>query len=1057
MYYMITSYTAPTLGGALAQLKEIVAANEERGARTVIFCEDRLTLAAERTVCAAVGGTFTTAVYTFARFLSAEKGKCQNLLTSQGSAMAVRRLIEAGRHNLTLFKRLSSATAAQDVYDTIALLYSSRVSPDDLAAVTSPDPVLEGKIRDLEFLYREYAAFLERSGSVDRNRYLAMLPAVIAASPAVRGADVVFLGFQAFTCSVAECASACMEAAKNVTGIFIGGREEVYVNEASASFAAAAKQFGGANRRAVKVPLAPEAEAVRSHIFDAETFCSPSPLPTSRVRLFAAADEEEELEYIASNIVRVVLEEGVRYHSVSVMLPDIPLYAPKLERVFGEYNIPFYLDRRFRLSEHPVCAFLEGFLNCAADGCLPASVTAVVTSPLFVTSDGRREGERRKDKDVFINYMLRLAAFRGGVKRKPKEEVLAALGFDISAVERVRTPFLAALAKLPQKGDGALYCAALRAILKDFACEDVLAAMQADFEDEYPSLAAFSGRAYEGVVAVIDEAERLTSGEVMPVREFCKILKSGFAAAELSIIPPRQDAVFVGDLLTCANTGSEVVFVAGLTGEVPAAGEDTAVLTDRDIASLEALNIKISPKIEQVNRRSRETAGLNLSAFRSALYLSYPARKGGEERGVSRIVDYALALFRTPSGGPLVPMTGREYFKNPANLKYLCSTPAPALRQLACDPSPAVRSAIYAMLCADGRAAEADAAIAAPPAAAPVKGGGRLYGDSFSPTVLESYFSCPYKCFMLRGLRLAEREEGVMRPVDSGNFIHTVLQRVFSPSVNGVADGAALADLARREAQKLLAEPKYSALSADKRGEYAASRLVSEAVAVCLGAFEQLKNSTFSVEEVEKVCRMPLDGGLSLYGRIDRVDSCGDMVRIIDYKTGSYDSAAPLYYMGLKLQLPVYLSSAARGRRAVGAYYFPAAVTYEGERDGVFRLSGYMDGSEDVVRSTDVNVEESKKSSYVDAYLNGRSMEGAMDSADFADFLAYSSLVARRGAAEMSAGNAEPSPAEGACDYCPLAGSCGFAVGVDGDFRVRPKINCSGIAKIVRRERGDEE
>ena len=132
-------------------------------------------------------------------------------------------------------------------------------------------------------------------------------------------------------------------------------------------------------------------------------------------------------------------------------------------------------------------------------------------------------------------------------------------------------------------------------------------------------------------------------------------------------------------------------------------------------------------------------------------------------------------------------------------------------------------------------------------------------------------------------------------------------------------------------------------------------------------------------------------------------------------------------------------------------------ITYEGERDGVFRLSGYMDGSEDVVRSTDVNVEESKKSSYVDAYLNGRSMEGAMDSADFADFLAYSSLVARKGAAEMSAGNAEPSPAEGACDYCPLAGSCGFAVGVDGDFRARPKINCSGIAKIVRRERGDEE
>ena len=179
MTAMINSFIAPVLNTALKKLSELVKANCERGARTLIFCEDRLTLAAERTVCAAVGGSFTVNVCTFARFLAQQRGKQDGLLTRQGSAMIVRSLIQNNRDRLTTFKKLYSATAAQDIYDTIALLYSSRVTPEDIAAANCPDPVLRAKLEDLAFLYAEYVRFLEDSGSVDRNRYLALLPEVL--------------------------------------------------------------------------------------------------------------------------------------------------------------------------------------------------------------------------------------------------------------------------------------------------------------------------------------------------------------------------------------------------------------------------------------------------------------------------------------------------------------------------------------------------------------------------------------------------------------------------------------------------------------------------------------------------------------------------------------------------------------------------------------------------------------------------------------------------------------------------------------------------------------
>ena len=58
-----------------------------------------------------------------------------------------------------------------------------------------------------------------------------------------------------------------------------------------------------------------------------------------------------------------------------------------------------------------------------------------------------------------------------------------------------------------------------------------------------------------------------------------------------------------------------------------------------------------------------------------------------------------------------------------------------------------------------------------------------------------------------------------------------------------------------------------------------------------------------------------------------------------------------------------------------------------------------------------------------------------MDSETFADFLKYSYLLAGQGVKEMAEGNIAPSPAEDACKYCRMGGSCDFSCGADGEER----------------------
>lgn len=249
-----------------------------------------------------------------------------------------------------------------------------------------------------------------------------------------------------------------------------------------------------------------------------------------------------------------------------------------------------------------------------------------------------------------------------------------------------------------------------------------------------------------------------------------------------------------------------------------------------------------------------------------------------------------------------------------------------------------------------------------------------------------------------------------------------------------------------------MGETPYSALSQDGRGQYTAASLVEEAKIIARGMYEQLAHSSFVVSGTERECSVPIGEGLCVSGRIDRIDTCGDMVRVIDYKTGYHDNRAESYYMGLKLQLPLYLTAASAGKRAAGAYYFPANTEYSSAAESSFCLKGFMDGSEDVVRSSDDTVAENGRSAFVDAYLNGRKLEGAMEREEFADFLDYSRLISESGAKGMSGGFSSPSPVEGACAYCAFSGCCMYESGTDGVREIR-KANCSFVASVAREKR----
>ena len=1009
---------APTLDDALAALGGEVVSGERRGVKTLVFCEDRLTLLAERAVLeAAGGGTMLTEVTTFKRFLASDL----RVLSKQGSVIETESLLSECAADLKCFRK----GAGEAVYETIAQLSASRVGAEELLrGAEETDGILKSKLQDLALLVTKYNQFLEERGLVDENGYLALLPDALARS--VGDTRVIFFAFSSFTRQGAEAVRAAALHAPEVTGIFLAGREDVYTNESARVFRSATEDAGEVQRVMLRSTLEGEAELLRRGIFCPEQYAGEK-RRAEHIRIFSATDEADELNTVAA-LVKKYIDEGKRYRDVAVLVPD-DSYFLIAEKAFTAHGIPFFADRKRPFSEHPFCALVIAALNAANDGVLPDEADDIASSVYFGKGDSYR------------NYLLKFGSFRGGVRREIKDGD-AVQGYDRDELVLCRERMLKILSFFPRKGTGAAYCAAVRALYDFTNADAVTETLQkslegipnAGTEREFLDLSRLEG--------VLIETEYVAGGRTFTAREFAAVLTSGLEALKISMIPQYADALFVGDATESRLTRAEVLFCTGLTDALPRVAADTAIITDREIEKLSRLRVEIEPAIKEVNARAREMLALNLCAFTEELYLSCPARKGGEETSPGEALSYVNRMFFG------APMSGL--------FPYNCCERGPAALALASlredfstartDSGAAFQSLREALLRAgDG---ELVRGILDGGKKEPSSSAGELWfrGD-VSPTLLESYFACPYAGFVTRGLRLREREERTVQETDAGTFVHAVLEHT-AQKFNEISSEEECRKIAKEEGERLLSLPKFSALADTDSGRYTAERLVEEGVAVSAAAYLQLANSSFRVKTTEEGLSLP---ELLLKGTADRVDAAGEYVRIIDYKTGSIDDRPTSYYTGKRLQLQLYLRAAAKEGKAAGAFYFPAAETYTSDGEPKFRMKGFFCGESEVVSLMDSSLKDGERSEYFEGGLNVRAIDRGMSEKDFSDFLDYGILVAAGAEREMRAGNIAPSPYENACEYCKCKGMCGFK----GEARKESAVSCAEIARIVRREKGE--
>ena len=986
--------------------------------KNLVFCEEKVSLMAERLICYELKGSFNTDVYSFGNFLRVKK-RFEKLLTKEGSAMAVKRILSGA--NLKSFKA-GNINLAPTLYELIMQLKSAHILPNDiLRASEKTEGVLKNKLSDIGVVFSEYEKFIKENGFEDQSSSLSYLPSVIDKDEDIPRSDVFIVGFGAFTAQMRVAIEKLIDKSSSVTAILVKGENPlVFVNE-TAEFI---KGYCVKNR----IPMIERNES-SEYVKEAKEFIDNAFNPAvnrkqtadltltaenKKIFGYAALSPYDEITRVAEVIKSSVMKGECRYRDVTVALPDVGGYKDYIKSAFEILDIPYFLDERIKPTLNPLITLITAYTETYRKNFERKSLIAFIKNPLFERD--------KKLADAFENYIIRYNV--NYYRIKDEFTFPTNSDFTLEEIENFRKKVAVFLGGFD-----------VRKMLEALSVKDKLLELSNSLSElKEREEAAVNEQIFDAVGTVLDEIDMMLGLKNLTASEFKNVFLSGISALEMSIIPQYNDAVFVGGYKETALAKAKYLFAPALTADVPAVKADVALLSDSDIDALENIKLMVEPKIRVVNHRVREYTALALGAFSERLYLSYPVSAVDGKKNVKSEIYVEMEKLFSLSAFP----EKDGYLTFNQGVKSFSLTCGQIQERDAHDFT--VASSFYHAsnnpfndYILNRANKEAKTALSGPEK--------RLIDKETSPTAIEEYYKCPYRAFLSRSLKLNPREEGFVSVLSVGQLMHDIFKD-YTLIIDKVSDRESSDRLFEQVSAEVLSRDEYKKFLGESTTKTTVKRVLIECKKYCFNTFLSLKNSKFKVKSTE----VPfgdgkaypavnlLGGKFKIKGKIDRVDESDGYFRVVDYKTGGVDVTDKSLFAGIKLQLYLY-AAAVQGKfidgekKPAGLYYLPVSDKYEKSEDkGKPLAQGKTLIDDDALNAQDVFFDEKGESEFIPASKdkNGK-IKNAVEGSTISAYVDYAVKISELAAEQMNEGVIVNSPYEGECRYCQYKSLCDFS------------------------------
>lgn len=689
--------------------------------------------------------------------------------------------------------------------------------------------------------------------------------------------------------------------------------------------------------------------------------------PTA-IKIFTADSQLTELQQVARQIRQLVASGKYRYRDFLVLTRHLDGYAPALEPVFRQNNIPVFNDHERSMDDHPLVELLNALFAVKQHYYRYADLMRLLKTELLIPQiDGMATSvtQFRQALAITENWLLKTGyhgddwlaetdwqyyRFRDTDTGVQSDKIMTAtkeINLIRHFVKAILPSFFTALdnAKTGREAAGILY-----QFLTDQNVEQQLINWR-DRQIELGDLeqAGEPEQVWQTFCDLLDEYVTILGDRPFNPDDFQAILQTGFGAATYSQIPSTLDQVVVSETGIVQSNRRKITFMIGATDQVmPDAPTERSLLSDQDRDKIK----KYLKDDQYLAADSMEQLAndpfVNYLGFMSGceqLYLSYP--RLGETGQEVKESQYVAAI--------------RTFFE----LAVQDYQQAPTLTDQQVTPFVSAPNAtISALVQIERQAKEQRTALAPiwdyiyqqlqqlPASSAKLKTVMRslaysnvpvklkpaiisgLYGDTINTSVskLEEFYQNEYAYFLKFGLKLRERDMFELSNADTGQFFHESLDQLIKriQALNIPLDKLSpeqVASLVNQVVANVSQDPQFIILASSARMKYIAGQLGATIQQMGQALYEQSKQTAMRPFKTEVLFgqiqdqtglaalqfKLSNNKQVNVRGKIDRIDQLttpqGDYLGIVDYKSGKKDFKISDAYYGLAMQMLTYLNA----------------------------------------------------------------------------------------------------------------------------------------------------
>lgn len=559
------------------------------------------------------------------------------VLDDTGKNLIVRRVLEQNKKALRFFgSNISNTGFVSELKSVISEMLQYDISVDKLLDINKNvdnNSLLGMKLDDISLIYGGFREFI-KNHYITSEEILDLMCRKVTESSKIRGSVIAFDGFTGFTPVQYRLMAILLDMCKEVkVALTIDISEHVNINEGIESLFYMTKDTVAHLNRICdeghinvdKVTVGEDTVLTRFAASKELAFLEKNIFrpglryysgKVNDIVMYAGITPKDEIQYVSGEILKLTRLQGFRYNEIAVVTGDISVYGKLAANIFAQNDIPYFLDQKLHVTDNCLVEMITAVLDVIEKNYTYDSMFRYLRTGLTGLSD--------ENIDILDNYCLAV-----GIKGRKQWSTQWCRKFrssgittDLNMLNELRLNVMEPLTELDKElkeadGNVRLMTTALYKFLVRMHCEEQMSLLAKSHGDEYRQI-------YKKIMELFDKIVHLLGSEKVSVKEYNRIMASGFDEIKIGLIPPTKDCVVIGDIERTRLDNIKAMFFIGVNdGYVPKKSDSRSVLSETDRQKLKEMEVSLSMSVREKAFVQRFYLYLIMTKTSGRLYITY--------------------------------------------------------------------------------------------------------------------------------------------------------------------------------------------------------------------------------------------------------------------------------------------------------------------------------------------------------------------------------------------------------------------------------------------------